>query len=505
MSKIKITNIILTFLVGVLSLTSCNNGADDLTIFLDSKEVLYEEISIQMGTEYWNLYSGKAIPDLNTPKQRYADLFTNDTLNNLVEEWYNKRSEINNTVLKRRIEVWHNILTAAKINYSDENLELQNELENWLSEDDKTEGKPTQNEMNTMAIKLMQLRNSKAKNLGYENYGELILDVTEIKMDWLLNFADVINKRTLGPYQKLVDEYKLDENKTEFNFSDAMILIRKYYANQLVPEVKGDSIRIGMKMIMDKIGFDYDNLPVQFVENEMPPGIGGQGIAVQIPNDFRVALLPGMDFQTWMHELGHGLQAMHTTIQSPILKEYEWSLGSGCGGFSEGMAEVSAKMSLNTEWMNQLSPISEDEITAKRNNANLYRPAYLRFWLNLFMFEVEFYKNLDQDPDELKRLLTQKYLLLDNPPERVRPIADMAIVSYPLYIQNYTIAEVISWQVHKTLNEKFGKEYATNAKVAQFLSKNFYNDGGLNLWQERLQKVTGKELDLDGYLIDIGL
>ena len=38
---------------------------------------------------------------------------------------------------------------------------------------------------------------------------------------------------------------------------------------------------------------------------------------------------------------------------------------------------------------------------------------------------------MDQDPDVLKRHLAQKYLLLDNPPERVRSIVNMDIVSYP--------------------------------------------------------------------------
>ncbi|MFC1784061.1 hypothetical protein ACFL0J_00350, partial [Candidatus Neomarinimicrobiota bacterium] len=120
-------------------------------------------------------------------------------------------------------------------------------------------------------------------------------------------------------------------------------------------------------------------------------------------------------------------------------------------------------------------------------------------------FIIPYQLNIRQDPDELKRQLTQKYLILDNPPERVRPVADMAIVSYPLYIQNYAIAEIVSWQVHRTLQDKYGKEYSTNMNVAQFLIDNFYKDGGLYLWQDRLQKATGKELDLDGYLVDMGL
>jgi len=95
--------------------------------------------------------------------------------------------------------------------------------------------------------------------------------------------------------------------------------------------------------------------------------------------------------------------------------------------------------------------------------------------------------------------------LLDSPPERVRPIVDMIYVSYPLYIQNYMIAEVLSWQVHAALEEKFGKEYVFNPAVGAFLKEHFYKNGELDPWQTRLKNATGKELDLDGYLTNLGL
>ena len=495
------------FILIIISIiiVSCSNSKNEFVEFLDAKEAIYEDISVQMGTAYWNLYSDEAIAELETPKLRYAELYNNDTLSNLIDEWYNKRSKIKDTNLKRRVELWRNILTAAKINYSNDNLKIQNELEIWLAEEDDAAGKPTQEEMKAMVIKLMHQRNEMAQSMGYDNYGELILEVTDIGYDWLIEFAEIIDERTLEPYKKLLEDYKILENKTEINYIDAFSLVKQYFANQIVPEVTSDSMEIVMSMILEGIGINFGDLPVRSVENEMPPGVLGQGIAVQIPNDFRIALLPGLDIQTWMHELGHGLQAMNTEIQSPILKEYEWSLGSGCGGYAEGMAETAAKFAVTAEWAKDLSLLTEDEIASMINKANMYRPVYLRFWLNLFMFEIELYNNLDQDPDELRRQIAQKYLLLDNPPEKVRSVVDMAIVSYPFYTQNYTIAEVLSWQVHQTLEEKFGKDYVLNPSVSEFLKEFFYKNGELLRWQDRLKNATGSNLDLDGYLTHFGL
>ena len=136
---------------------------------------------------------------------------------------------------------------------------------------------------------------------------------------------------------------------------------------------------------------------------------------------------------------------MFTTVKSPILKGYEWSLGNACGGFAEGMAETMAKFSLNSEWLNKYTGLSEEEYFENKAKIQSLAPAYFRFFMNIFMFEVEFYKDLDQNPEELVHHLQKKYLLVDEPLKRPMSLASMIYVSYPLYVQNYLIGDIISW------------------------------------------------------------
>jgi len=123
----------------------------------------------------------------------------------------------------------------------------------------------------------------------------------------------------------------------------------------------------------------------------------------------------------------------------------------------------------------------------------------------MFMFEIEFYKDLNQNPDDLIKMLNKKYLLIEEPLKQPKKLANMILVSYPLYIHNYLIADIISWQVHATLEEKFGKDYAFNKDVGEFLEENFWETGELFPWQIRLRRATGKELDVKGYLKSLGL
>ena len=81
----------------------------------------------------------------------------------------------------------------------------------------------------------------------------------------------------------------------------------------------------------------------------------------------------------------------------------------------------------------------------------------------------------------------------------------MVYVSYPLYAQNYVIGEIVSWQIHNALQKEFGKSYYNNPATGQYLIDNLYSDGTFQNWQDRLEKVTGKKLDLDGYLTAHGM
>ena len=119
--------------------------------------------------------------------------------------------------------------------------------------------------------------------------------------------------------------------------------------------------------------------------------------------------------------------------------------------------------------------------------------------------EIEFYRNPERDYHDLRNELAKKYYLVDKPLTRRRSVANMLYVSYPVYVQSYLIADVISWQIHSTLEEKFGKDYIFEPEVGKFLKENLYAHGELYSWQTRLKLATGKELDVEGFLKAFGL
>jgi len=497
---------IFTGLIGGLvfvSIFSCfqeSLSESRLKTFLDEQEETFEQISISMGTAYWKLYTEGGETDLKTPKQRFAALFLDEDLNSILDRWYGRRDEMKDPVLKRRVELWHNILTGAAVDLDEDILALTDRLETWLSAGAGSEDKPSPEEMEKAVLKLMKLRNIKARERGFSDYPEMILSITGLNPDFFYSFVDILEKRTLAPYQNLLTKIKTEQNKTTVGTADIQAMMGRFMGLKAGPRIAKEQMLPLMKETVGNIGIPFDSLPLRFEERDMPAGIGGQGFAVSIPEDFRVVVMPSLPFESRLHELGHGLQWMFTSAASPILKGYEWSRGNSCGAFDEGMAETMARFSKNPEWLKKYADSSEAEFLDQHAEIRKMTPAYIRFMLNMFMFEVEFYKNLDQDPSETARMLQHRYLLIDEPLKKPKSLASMIYVSYPLYIQSYLIGDMVSWQVHEALKNEFGKGYVFNPKVGSWLEKNLWRKGALLPWRRRLKEATGKDLDIEGYL-----
>ncbi len=493
------TNLIFCFIAFsiLISFTKAATTESELKTYLDEKEKQFEEISVQMGTANWNLYSQEAESDQDTPKQRFFELYNDEKLIETIDSWFKKKDGIKDFVLKRRVEVWNNVLTGARVDFDETIFELENQLEAWMANDESVD-KPEPEEIEKMILHLMKLRNEKAKELGYENCAYMILQLQGYDVDWFYKVAEKIDKYSSGPYNKIIEDYKKKNEKSKFDANGLRSAIGKYFGATRATSFSKEEKMDLMKETMANIGINYDALPVRFVEKEIP--YGGNGLGVEIPNDFRIVVNNGTGLSTWMHELGHGLHAVFTEIENPILKGYEWCLGNSCHAFGEGMAETSAFFVRNNNWMKKYLSLSDKEIIKMEKEKNKYLSAYLRYRLFTYMFEIELYKNLDQDTNKLYKDLQVKYFLID--PESATDLSisnNIMFVSYPVYLQNYVFGEIIANQVHSYLKDKYGKEYLFNKEVGQFIIDNLYKDGELFSWQEKLKNATGKEFDVDGY------
>lgn len=492
-------------LIIVLTYCSSNITNDDAKSYLDLQEITYENICVENGIANWNMLSNEGSIDLETPKAKYAKLFFEPKLNEIIDKYYAERNNIQDRIFRRRIETWHNIITAGKVDFNPNLVRLRSKLELWISGNVAKDQIPSQDVINDSMVVLYKMRNAKAKEMGFPNYAYMVHELSGLGYKWFMGMIDTFDKETERPYQELLAKTRADAGKENITGAD----IQKYL-NKIRPKTeqqaqqKTDPAKVIeiLKESARNIGIDPDKYPIRFVENKMP--YGGNGISIKVPTDFRIVMLPGMEAPTWMHELGHGFHGVFTNTPHPILRGYEWCLGSETMAYSEGMATVNANFSNNPLWQQKYYGREPKGIVF--DDYTRYLQAYMmRRSIAAFVAEIENYAQIDRNLTDVRNEIDKKYLLIDTGNKRKVYITSMYDVSYPVYSQNYYIAGMIAWQVHETLEKKFGKDYAFNKNVGKFLEENFWRYGAEYTWQEKLKMGTGRELDVVGFIRSRGV
>ncbi len=436
---------------------------------------------------------GKA--DLAGAKEKYAALFNDNNLRNIISSWSAKLNSSNDAMLKRRVEIWKNMLDAAKVDFDHEVAKISALLLDEVRNRDANNGEQTK-KLETKVLDLIKLRNKKALQCGYNNYAEFVLEIRGIGYKWFNDLVDKIDRRTTLVYKELFEKVKSEKGKVGLRD------IAKYQKFAGDPGFSNDSLYLLMKESLGAIGIDYEKLPIRFVVKEAD--FGGNCIAVSIPEDLRVIMVPNMPISVYLHELGHGLQWMKTMINNPILEGYEWIPGNGGPAFSEGMAETLANFCRQPLWYKKYTKLSDEDIKKIITPDKYSEAIRLRRTLVQFLIEIEIYKNPNSNPSDLLSELTKKYLWIENANQHYS-LANTIFIDYPVYLHNYFLAEMIGWQVHDTLKHKFGESYVFNNRVGRFLIDNLYKNGMLKDWQGILKSATGRNLDVDGFLKSQGL
>jgi peptidyl-dipeptidase A len=502
-SSLKIVFIIAVFSSFIIKGFSQNRiipkTESELLTYLDAKEKVYEQYMVDLGLEYWKYYAREGSYELVKPKQKLADFFHDKTFSETITTWFPKRKTLKDSVLSRRLEIWERLYKGSLINMDDEVMALQNRVEDSVTSHNITNNQNWK-ETDKLTIKLIKLRNEKARKLGYKNFADAVIDLSGLDTAWFNKAIAIIDLMTYGPYKKLKDEYLAQNNSSSLSIYGFYNFYTKYTAAMDLNKVGGDSMKYYMARTFNDIGIDFDKLPIKaFLDKSLPPPMGGQGISVRIPDDFRIVVIPELDFVSRMHELGHGIHGMSIKTDYSVLKGYEWLLGGLSPTISEGYAETMSGFVTSSQWLSKYMRLDPDSITKRQELAKKYFPAYVRYYMMAFMLEIELYKNPEQNYKELSDKMQKKYLFVDSPGPAGQ-ITSSFIVSYPVYMHNYLFAEMIAWQLHKALKDKFGDNYVFDKRTGPYLIEKLYKDGEYFSMQKRLLNATGEPLDYTGFI-----
>jgi peptidyl-dipeptidase A len=354
------------------------------------------------------------------------------------------------------------------------------------------------------------LRNRIAKELGYDNYFYLKMDLTEMDADLVEKIFNELYTLTAEPYRQAHDQIEEVFSK---RYGIKREQLRPWHYEDLFAQEAPAIYQINLDQYYAKT--DIPALAQKYYASfEMPvadilqrsdlferAGKNQHAFSFNIDRkqDIRILcnIVPDMRWmETVLHELGHANYDKYIDQALPfLLREPAHSFTT------EGIANLFGGFASDAAWMAKALNISPAEAEKIRKttqaSARLAKLIFARWSMVVFNFEKSFYADPGQNLDSLWWNLVEKYQLVRRPdnPQGNEWATKIHIATYPVYYHNYQLGEIFAAQVLNQIKEKYGvQDFWNQAEVGTYLKTQVFAAGKRLPWPEFVEQATGEPL-----------
>ncbi|PKP04279.1 MAG: peptidase M3 [Bacteroidetes bacterium HGW-Bacteroidetes-6] len=370
-------------------------------------------------------------------------------------------------------------------------------------------------------IALVKKRNEVAKSLGFNNYHEMSLKLSEqdpAEIEDLFNELDDLTRDSYAQLKGEIDSFLSARFKipvTELKpwhyqnrfFQEAP----KIYSLNLDKYYKGKDL---VKLTVDyyaSLGMDITDI-VKNSDLFEKEGKNQHAFCTDIDNEGDVRVLCNVtDNSKWMntmlHEFGHAVYDKYISRDLPfVLREPAHTFTT------EAIAMIFGRMASNAQWMQDMLGISDEEKAKIKDEAYKYtrleQLVFSRWSQVMYRFEKGLYENPDQDLNKLWWDLVEKYQLVKKPEGRNNPdwASKIHIATSPCYYHNYHLGELLASQLNHYIVTKImkqedvnGASYFNNKEVGKYLIDKVLSVGSKYNWNQMIEMATGEKLTAKYY------
>ena len=339
-------------------------------------------------------------------------------------------------------------------------------------------------------IDFVKMRNEYAKTKGYNTYFDY-----KLKEDYDVD-AEFLNKLIEEVYSSSSDKIKeILERKEKYHYG----LLLKNNPEKGVNEILFDQdiVQISKQAYLN-MGYDIEKLEKEgklTLDLFARKGKNTHGFCfgVEAGRDSRILanLINNVSsLDTLNHELGHCVYDLGISTELPFLDRRASS-----PAVTEAIAMMMGDI-IKTE--NVLAKIVPDELLKRfKDKHKEDEAAFVARSLLIIDFERELYNNPDQNPAELWKNLSKKYLNRDC--ETGNEWASIPhYLSHPAYYQNYFRANLMKVQIYNYLVSVLG--YLTeNKNTAEFMNKNIFAFGASIEEYDLIKQLTGEDFSASSF------
>jgi peptidyl-dipeptidase A len=341
---------------------------------------------------------------------------------------------------------------------------------------------------------LFKLRNELARTEGFETYAHMMLNAQGLSLTQVRSILEELSLASGPAYRNLLEEGAARNNIGRVQPWDIKFLLdgvgglpARYFAREsIIPRLEEYARDHGLDL--KTLGISVHMLDIPY-----------NGLCMTVsPKDIRILgnWAAGHNYyKTAFHELGHALHSAFSNPGSYILRR-EPSV------FSEAMAELNGYTVQDPGWLTHMG-LSPSEVASAGTAAMGPWFAYVRQRTAHALFEYEAYANPDAELDLINAGIEARVLgcsMDESPRWAAEPNAWYS--AYPVYWQNYVLADVVASQIHHDLVRRFGTVWR-NPAALEYVRTHYWAPAGAVDWQEKLLRGTGEPLNTRALVADL--
>ncbi len=305
------------------------------------------------------------------------------------------------------------------------------------------------------------------KNFGFKDYIEYCKQKKGIDYRMFYFKVKELLEATERIYFPLIEEwvkkrYRLPLN--ELTRFDAINLLSLTEFDETFPE---EGIRYFFKFLKSVWNIDVRNTEGLYLEIDFDKKKSSQAISfiVQIPEEVYVVMNPvggWIDLETIAHELGHGLSAVHTDPELPLI----YRDLSTCYILSEVFAFLFQDISMSRPFLRNVLSLPEKTLESIYFHKVLKEIAVFRRYCAKFLVEFEMFSKNDVSDGRLYSEYMTKYTGFYYQPE-----AHLFDLVPEFYSLDYVIAWIAEAAMERYMRERFGEEWMFEEEAVSLVKK----------------------------------
>jgi len=427
-----------------------------------------------------------------------------------------KQSQISQTFNKFRPVVGTDTLTDNQIEAT-----LRTSTDNKLLEESWNASKKSGAAVAEQVIELVKMRNEAAKELGFKNYHEMSLSLSEQDPEQIEKLFDELDSLTRDSFAQLKNE--MDEYFAQRYKVKKEELMPWHYQNRFFQEApkiypvdldvyyKDKDVVALTKTYFKGVGLDIDDMLAKSDMFERK-GKNQHAFCTDIDREGDVRVLCNTQnnaswMNTLLHEFGHAVYSKYNDRALPYF------LRDAAHTFTtEAIAMFFGRLASNPQWMVENLGISKEEAAKIADDCyktlRLEQLTFSRWAQVMYRFEKGMYEDPDRGLNKLWWDLVEKYQLLKRPEGRNQPdwASKIHIALYPCYYHNYLMGELLASQLSYYVAKNYyntenlnNVSFTNNPEVGKYMVEKVFKPGMKYEWNDMIEKATGEKLTAKYY------